>query len=102
MQGEPKPKRAKASPKWRHVPEAWQPNEAHLAKVKALAWPASKLATELEKFRNWEFKTPKTDADKTFHTWILNADDSNPGRNTNGNRKPASIHQPNHGKTGWE
>lgn len=55
---------------WRRVPAHWAPNDAH-----------RKLATdrgvdfglELSKFRDHEFKTPKTDPDAAFRNWLRGA-----------------------------
>jgi hypothetical protein len=56
--------------RWTRVPEAWEPNDAHreLARCKSVAFD-----DELANFRDWEFKTPRTDPDATFRTWIRRA-----------------------------
>ena len=62
-------KRASApkAKKWTVVPESWTPNGAHIAKAESLRLPFDK---ELNKFRQWEFKDPKSDADRAFHRWL--------------------------------
>jgi hypothetical protein len=62
------PKRAaKRERRWTRVPADWQPNERH----KTLAAQHRKdLAAEVEKFRDHEFRTPRTDADAAFRNWL--------------------------------
>lgn len=68
---EKEPKKRKAS--WRIVPEDWSPKPAHRDKVKH--WSQSRYDSELQKFRDWEFKEPKTDADRAFSRWLRTADE---------------------------
>lgn len=56
--------------KWRRVPQAWAPNAAHSELASECR---VNLDTELAKFRDHEFKAPKTDADAAFRTWLRNA-----------------------------
>ena len=79
-----KPKSVRQTPTWRFVPENWSPGSAHFEKAKKLRVD---IATEEDKFRNWEFKTPKRDADRAFHTWLSNAQQMNSGR-TGGTTRP--------------
>ena len=70
------PKEEKAPKKrgsWRIVPEDWVPKAAHRDKVKH--WPQSRYDSELQKFRDWEFKEPKTDADRAFSRWLRKAEE---------------------------
>lgn len=60
-------KRAKA---WRRVPETWQPLDSHAALAAQLNVD---LLAEEAKFRDHEFRSPKTDADAAFRTWLRNA-----------------------------
>lgn len=53
--------------KWTVVPEAWEPGESHRDKAKGLRLPFDK---EVSKFKLWEFKDPKSDADRAFHRWL--------------------------------
>lgn len=56
--------------KWTRAPEDWKPNDGHraLAAERQVAFDE-----ELAKFRDHEFKSPKTDADAAFRTWLRNA-----------------------------
>lgn len=80
----PKPKRPRVPKgegkpverKWRCVAEAfpeWQPNDLH-AKL-ALKY-GKVLQVEAAKFRDHEFKTPKTNPDRTFNNWLRPRGDS--------------------------
>lgn len=60
----PRPPKAK---KWTVVPESWEPSETHRDKAQRLKLPFDK---ELNKFRLWEFKDAKSDADRAFHRWL--------------------------------
>lgn len=53
--------------KWTIVPETWEPQQAHRDKAHRLRLPFDK---ELSKFRLWEFKDPKADANRAFHRWL--------------------------------
>lgn len=75
--GAKKRKSVPKAPTWRFVPEDWSPGSAHLKKANRLGVD---FETELDKFRNWEFKSPKTDTDRAFHTWLGNATPSAPRR----------------------
>jgi hypothetical protein len=63
---------------WHFAPEAWQPNDEHRARAKARGLDDAKLALEVERFRNYEFKSPKSDPDRAFHNWLTNARDGQP------------------------
>lgn len=64
-EGESKRKRA-----WRFCPEDWSPNEKH---VELAAHLRVDLVAEEAKFRDHEFKAPKTDADRAFSRWLRTA-----------------------------
>jgi hypothetical protein len=53
--------------RWRFVPADWAPNEAH--RKLALEQRVS-LDDEVKKFRDHEFKEPKSDADRAFNRWL--------------------------------
>lgn len=55
---------------WRQVPKGWEPNDAHRELAEKLRVD---ITAELEKFRDWEFSKPKSDADAAFRNWIRNA-----------------------------
>lgn len=55
---------------WRFCPDDWEPTEKH---VRLSADLGVDLPTEVEKFRDHEYKTPKTDPDRAFSTWLRNA-----------------------------
>lgn len=63
----PEPKAKSKREKFSAIPESWQPNAKHAEKVRH--WPPGRLAFELEKFRNWDFKTPRI-PDRAWFTWI--------------------------------
>lgn len=66
-------KRARGRPKserWRRVPESWQPADAHRQLASELH---VNLDLELGKFRDHEFRDPKSDADAAFRRWIRTA-----------------------------
>ena len=56
--------------RWRTVPEDWEPNDGHRQRARELGVD---FDDELENFRLWEFKDPKTSPDKTFTTWLKRA-----------------------------
>lgn len=62
---EPKKKRA-----WRFCPAEWTPKEKHAALAAELGVD---MDAEEGKFRDHEFKDPKTDADRAFSRWLRNA-----------------------------
>jgi len=69
LAGEPSKGKRPRRPGLSHfVPDDWQPKPAHLAKVslRSESW----LSKQLEDFRNWEFKTPRSDWDRAFHIWL--------------------------------
>lgn len=55
------------------VPSEWQPKDAHREKSKGA--PPGHFDRELEKFRMWEFKTPRSDWDRAFHNWLTSANE---------------------------
>jgi hypothetical protein len=56
--------------KWTFVPKSWEPTEAHRRLAVELG---VSLKAEVQAFRDHEFKTPKSDADRAFNTWLRNA-----------------------------
>jgi hypothetical protein len=84
-QAEPAGKRPKAKRRWRRVPEDFQPKLDHYDLAKSLGVG---LEVELAKFRDHEFRDPKTDADATFRTWLRNAADYRASRPQNGQQTP--------------
>jgi hypothetical protein len=63
------PKPPKPKPE-RFVPDDWQPNETHLEKARELG---VLIHVEVQRFRCYEFKTPKTDWNRAFHGWLARA-----------------------------
>lgn len=64
-----KPKLARAA-RWTRVPADWSPNADHAALAGELF---VNLATETSKFRDHEFRAPKSDADAAFRRWLRQA-----------------------------
>lgn len=50
------------------VPATWNPRESHRQKVSE--WTDSRYEVQVSKFRNWEFKTARSDWDRAFHNWL--------------------------------
>jgi biotin operon repressor len=65
---------------WHFVPDAWQPNDAHREKAHAQGWDAVRFGREVERFKSYEFKSPKSDADRAFHNWLSSARDGVPAK----------------------
>ncbi len=74
-------KETRTSKPWRICPEKWQPTEKH--RTLALELQVS-MDHEETKFREHEFKVPKTDADRAFFRWLRTAA-TGPVHNGNGN-----------------
>jgi len=74
-----KPKRAKL---WRRVPEPWQPTDEHR---RIAAEERKDFERELAMYRDHEFRSPKSDADAAFRTWLRRAPQAN------GVRAPPSM-----------
>jgi len=83
---EPQPRR------WRRVPETWTPNDAHRALATELGVD---IDHELPKFRDHEFRDPKSDADATFRTWLRTAAQYQTSRSTTpaSTRKSGDVYQ---------
>jgi hypothetical protein len=92
-------KRSRRGPLWHRVPDSWSPDEKTEAMTRA--WLGVNHDTELQKFRDWEFKDPKSDADAAWRSWARRTTDVKGKPNDNFNRSN-KLRQPNHGKTGWE
>lgn len=58
------------SAKWTRVPAEWEPNDEHrrIARDNSVT-----IAVELANFRDWEFRTPRSDPDAVFRTWLRRA-----------------------------
>jgi len=69
-EGSPDNSRSGRARRWRRVPSEWRPTEKHIVLAVSLGVD---LAIELEKFRDHEFRDPKSDADAAFRTWLRNA-----------------------------
>lgn len=67
----PKPTKKKTKPKrkWTRAPADFEPTDAHRALASELG---VNLAAALAKFRDHEYRSPKTDADAAFRTWLRN------------------------------
>lgn len=59
--------------KWTRVPSEWKPNDGHPIVAQEAGLGPNDYSNELAKFRDFEFKSPKTDADAAFRTWLRNA-----------------------------
>lgn len=68
-----KPRKARKGEKLTIVPEGWAPNERHVARVAELGLTRDEANVELAKFREWEFRDPKTNFDLAFHRWLRTA-----------------------------
>jgi len=66
----PKETKPKPAHRWTRVPFSWEPGPDHVVLATELGVP---IMAELAKFRDHEFKAPKTDADAAFRTWLRNA-----------------------------
>lgn len=62
------------------APADWAPKDAHREKVDAFGWPSGMLEEQAERFREWEFREPKTDFDLAFHRWLRTENDRLKGR----------------------
>lgn len=95
---DPKPAASAAEPKrprrWTRVPESWQPKPEHVGLAINLGVP---LEEEVLKFKDHEYKNPKSDADACFRTWLRNS----PGLRRQAIAKRGPV-QNNHGQTGFE
>lgn len=70
-----KPKTPK-KPLWRRFPPDFEPDESHRKLALELRVD---LNRELAAIRDWEFKTPRSDAAATLRTWLRNAPSRSPG-----------------------
>ena len=52
------------------VPDTWSPSQSHQNKALSSGRTDSWFDTQVGKFRNWEFKTPRSDWDRAFHNWL--------------------------------
>jgi hypothetical protein len=64
-------KKAPKAKGWKIVPESWQPNDKHR---ETAAEEGKDFDRELAKFRDHEFKDPKTDANRAFANWLRRED----------------------------
>jgi hypothetical protein len=77
--------------RWRFVPADWAPNDAHR---KLALEQRVNIADEVKKFRDHEFREPKTDADRAFNRWLRMAGN---GFGQSGTKPPG---QGSHGEGG--
>lgn len=52
------------------VPESWQPNHNHRAMAEGFGWSHVRFDAEVQDFRDYEFKTPRSEWDRVFNRWI--------------------------------
>ena len=75
----PEPKRTrppKRATEWKRVPEHWTgPNKSHRDRAFGLDWSPGRLEKEAEKYRLHDFKAAHSDADRTFHRWLIEANE---------------------------
>jgi thymidylate kinase len=62
--------KAPSKKRWRFVPADWEPNQSHRDMAKRLGLD---LEAEAEAYRDYEYDKPKSDPDRTFNTWLRNA-----------------------------
>jgi hypothetical protein len=72
---EPRPqgKRDKPPPArvlWHTVPADWKPNEKHAELAKELGFTREGYKHQYRQFKSWEFKRPRSDADRAFMNWL--------------------------------
>lgn len=74
--GETKPARKKRGPLWHTVPADWSPSKEteHATRVML----AGRYNSEMAKFRDWEFKTGRSDADRAWRNWARSSAERNP------------------------
>jgi hypothetical protein len=71
---EPSENRQAAKRSARQVPDDWSPSEAALAKIASYdRCKGLDIQLELDKMRNYDFKTPRRDWNRTFVNWCLTA-----------------------------
>lgn len=68
---EPPKRKPKRGPLSHFVPETWAPTDKHRERAKAMS--TSAFDAEVSKFRNWEFKTPRSDWNRAFTNWLDSA-----------------------------
>lgn len=74
---DPVPNGSTRAKSWRRVPPEWQPKDDH---TRIALEHGRDLKSELARFRDHEFKTPKTDADAAFRNWLRRSSDFGSGR----------------------
>jgi hypothetical protein len=83
-----KKRRTKPRPeKWRRVPADWEPKPEH---AEIARYESVTLEREVAKFRDWEFRTARSDADATFRTWLRRAGET---QRVNGKPPGAAEHE---------
>lgn len=81
-------------PKRNTVPEDWEIKDAHREKVIAFAWPDGMLDEQADRFREWEFRDPKTNFDLAFHRWLRQENDRLKGRGNEYGSQPGNAGAP--------
>lgn len=66
------------------APDDWEPKDSHREKVQAFGWPDGMIDEQAERFKEWEFREPKTDFDRAFHRWLRTENDRLKGRGNAG------------------
>jgi hypothetical protein len=88
----PKADRKPRVARWTRIPAEWQPTPEHRALAAELG---VNFDGELENFRDHEFRSPKSDGDACFRTWLRNAKNFARGGGNGVHR--SGPRQPNHG-----
>jgi uncharacterized protein YdaU (DUF1376 family) len=86
--GASRPKAQKA--RSRRVPVEWMPRPAELSLANAEGFTPGEIEREIAKFRDHEFRDPKTDWDAAFRRWIRTAAERRP-RNERSNQPSAKF-----------
>lgn len=71
---------ARAISKRNVAPDDWEPKDSHRDKADAFGWPSGMMEEQAERFKEWEFREPKTDFDRAFHRWLRTENDRLKGR----------------------
>lgn len=88
-------KRTKRGPLWHFVPETWKPVGKVLSDTQTIL--GRRFDAELARFREWEFRDGKSDADRAWRRWARTAAES--GNAQRGALAPRGGPESTHG--GW-